>query len=55
MLLFAKQIERIYFHSEVKDLYINKVEKIDLVSIAEYVEKIDGKQRITENMYKICI
>lgn len=43
MFLLAKQMKRIYSNKKEEDLYINNTKKMDLVSIAKYVE-IDKEQ-----------
>ena len=51
----AEQMERIYFDKKEIGPYINHVESIDLVNIAEYVEKADKEQVNPNSMRSTCI
>lgn len=51
----VEQIEEIYSNKEEKSLYINNIEKIDLVDIVKYVKKTNRKKMDFKNMCSTCI
>ena len=52
--LLVEQIKGIYSDKEEKSPYINNVEKMDLISTAEYIQKADGEQINRESMHSTC-
>lgn len=55
MFLLAEQMVIIYFNKEEKGLYINNIERMDLVGIAEYAKKTNRKKVNSESMCSIYI
>lgn len=53
--LSVKQIEKIHFYKEDKSLYINNIDKKNLVNIAEYAKNANRKQINLESIRNICI
>lgn len=47
-------MEGIYFNKVEKCLYINNVENLDLVNIAEYAKKANKENMNSENVCSTC-
>lgn len=50
MLSLKDQIREIYFKNKEKDLYINNIEWIDLISTTKYIKKANRENMNLENI-----